>query len=270
MQVGDIEKANVRRSKDGRPYIRQPDSDKELLYTRASTYAKALSDGGGLCAWKQRMAYIGLSAEPRLLGETDRVGIDGRIAEAMELAGANDAARLGTALHGLTEIMDGTGEPLVREHWNLSPSVWDALDRYVEVTKSLEMLSMEQFVVLDSLKVAGSYDRIVRLPDGRKVVADLKTGSTLRMQEHAIQLALYAHGSPYDPETGVRTPQDMDGLDTSIGLIIHVPADPSVAETRLIGVDLVAGWEMVLLADEVRKSRSRKVGVEITMERIDA
>lgn len=251
----------IRRSKDGRPYIIQPDEDgKERLYSRVSTFAKALSDGAGLAAWKMRMAYTGLSMFPQLLGASERMDIDLRLSEAMDLAGSNDAADLGTALHGLTEIIDFTDDPLDRERWDLQPIVWDALDRYVEVTKHLKPLAAEEFVVHDAYKVAGSFDRVWELPDGRRVIGDLKTGS-LRMLEHAIQLHCYASAQRYDIESGARSPLDVD---QDLGLIVWVPRDREMGDARLIGVDLQAGREMALLAQSVRASRSRKFEIGIS------
>jgi len=261
--VTDIEAVQIRRSKDGRPYIKQ-DIGKEVLYSRVSTFAKALSDGAGLAAWKMRMAYLGLQDRPDLMGFTDRQGIDAALAAAMDHAGANDAADLGTALHALADVFDFSEGGLSRDAWDLAPHVWDAMDRYVEVTKGLTMLAGEQFVVIDAMKVAGSFDRLIALPDGRIVIGDLKTG-TLRMQEHAIQLACYARGLRYDVETGARS-LIHENIDTSVGVVIHVPRDPSIGETRLVGVDLEAGWEMALLAQRVRATRSRKVEISITRE----
>lgn len=252
----------IRRARDGRPYIKDPVTGKEILHSRISTFAKALADGAGLCAWKGRMAYLGLSQAPGLLGQEEREAIDQKIAIAMDIAGANDAAKLGTGLHGLTEIMDNTDKPLDPAHWDLPPQVWTMLDQYVEVTKDLKMVAAEGFVVVDRFKVAGSYDRVAQLPDGRRVILDLKTGA-LRLQEHAIQLAMYANGLHYDPVTGQRFQGPLWGLDKTLGLIAHVPADPKNGEPSLVGVDLTAGLEMALLAEQVRKARSRKVVVNV-------
>lgn len=262
MSDQDIIPPKVRRSKDKRPYIYDPVKGKEVLYSRVSTFAKALSDGAGLAAWKMRMAYTGLSQYPQLLGASERSDIDLRLSEAMDLAGANDAANMGTALHGLTEFIDMESGPLSPDDWSLSPVVWDALDRYVEVTKDLEPLECEQFVVNDEFRVAGTFDRAYRLPDGRVVIGDIKTGGMLRMQEHAVQLFLYASAQRYDVKTGARHPLEVD---QELGLIVWVPADPAAGDARLVGVDLNAGRELALLAQRVRASRTQKVEADVSI-----
>jgi len=54
-------------------------------------------------------------------------------------------------------------------------------------------------------------------------------------------------------DTHERTPHNAD---KTIGIIAHLPAGSGTCE--LIEVDLVAGWDAVQLAKEVREWRSRK------------
>jgi len=68
-----------------------------------------------------------------------------------------------------------------------------------------------------------------------------------------MQLAVYAHSTLYDPETGTRSPLGPINLDR--GLIISLSADTGLCE--LIWVDIAAGWEAVQLATQVRAWRAR-------------
>lgn len=76
------------------------------------------------------------------------------------------------------------------------------------------------------------------------------------------QVAVYARGQVYDPETGARTPQD---LCTHRGAIINVPV--GTGEGKAYVVDLVKGWEVVTtLSKAVRAHRneSKKYIWELT------
>jgi hypothetical protein len=132
-----------------------------------------------------------------------------------------------------------------------------SLDAYVEATKDLKATHIEQFCVLDALKVAGTPDRVVAY-QGQRYIADLKTGSiewgALKI---AMQLAVYARCSTYDIATAER---GVHGADLTKGLIIHLPAveDPKDAVCELFWVDLVEGWNAVLVARQVREKRALK------------
>jgi hypothetical protein len=113
---------------------------------------------------------------------------------------------------------------------------------------------IEQLTVLDSHKIAGTPDRISTLPTGQRVIFDLKTGSLdFGIGKIAMQLAVYAHSAIYNVDTFERTPHNAD---KTVGIIAHLPAGSGKCE--LVEVDLVAGWEAVQLAKEVREWRTRK------------
>jgi hypothetical protein len=113
---------------------------------------------------------------------------------------------------------------------------------------------IETLTVLDSHKIAGTPDRISTLPTGQRVIFDLKTGSIdYGIGKIAMQLAVYAHSAIYNVDTFERTAHNAD---KTIGIIAHLPAGSGKCE--LVEVDLVAGWEAVQLAKEVREWRSRK------------
>ena len=67
----------------------------------------------------------------------------------------------------------------------------------------LTVIHNEATVVNDTLKVAGTLDRVVEW-DGRRVVLDIKTGSKVDKTSYAVQLARYCGSLPYDTETDER------------------------------------------------------------------
>ena len=263
----------IRRTADGRPFIIPPGGGKPIPYTRSSTFARALDDAAGLMAWKQQMLLKGIMENPGLipqgLSPMDYRTAQPVIETLMDAAGANDAANYGTACHNLAWLMDFTDEHLASVY-NLETDRLEWLDRYVELTKGMEMIEGEVFAVNDAYQCAGTMDRLVRLPDGRVVTADIKTGNTLHLQQFAIQVAVYATSQRYDPLTAERRPLHPD-LDVTVGLVIHVPQEKKgvVGPASVIGLDLVAGLELASLSLAVRKSRTAKVVADIK-ERIQA
>lgn len=251
-----IARAEPDRDRYGRPLILQQDGT-ITPYTRASTYAKALDDGAALAGWKQRQACVGLMARPdlQMLAQTtppdDRAGWARIIDSAMEVAATSAAANVGTSVHLGTELLD-TGTPLAQ----VPELVRDRVDQYRRLTAHLEALDVETFVVCDELKVAGTFDRLVRLPDGRVVIADIKTSKASSVKyaagSWAVQTAVYAHGHRYQPDTGERTPLHPD-LDQTRSLVVALPAD---GDPALIWLNAAWGWEAARLAARVRQYRT--------------
>lgn len=253
----------IARTSDGRPLIIPIAGGKPTPYTRSSTFARALEDGAALVTWKQQMLLKGVLANPDLVPE----GFDPMdyrtavpvIEVLMDAAGARDAANFGTACHNLAWLLDFTDEHLAGVY-NLEPPHLEWLDRYAELTKDLQMVEGEVFAVNDAYQCAGTMDRLVRLPDGRVVTADIKAGAALHPQSFAVQVAVYATSQRYDPVTGARTLLHPD-LDPTVGLIIHVPQEKKgvIGPASLIGLDLTKGLELASLALQVRKSRAARV-----------
>lgn len=246
-----------------RPLIKQSDGTM-VAYTRVSTAAKALDDLNALMAWKARKTAEGLVKRPDLMSRVSGVlatgdpdddwpakrALNGIVDEAMEAAGATTGRNAGTAMHSLTEAADMNTWPL----W-ISDEDEARLIAYSDATSHLHALEAETFVVLDQLQIAGSFDRLWRLPDGRVVVGDLKTGKSEADYplSTAMQLAFYAHGKRYDPETGRRSKLHPE-LDMSTGLLIHMPASGGC---KVIPLDLEKGWRAAQTAamvhHEIRK-----------------
>lgn len=245
----------VTRDRYGRPLIIPPHGGDPIGYTRATTYADALSDKEGLIRWKQRMTAKGLAQRDDLLLQVAATDLEDKQAlsrladEAAEHAGSMTAANVGTEIHGLTERMD-RGEDV----GTIPASYRGDLDAYRAATSHLEVVAIEDFGVNDDLMVAGTADRIYRIGD-RNYIGDVKTGNIdYSASKIAMQLALYAHMASYDVETGTRTHRPL--LDQKRAIVVHLPAGKG--ECTLHWIDIDAGWRGVQLAGHVREWRKRR------------
>ena len=248
-----IDAPDVKRDRWGRPLIEPPDVGKPEPYVRVSTLAKSLDSKEGLMQWMQRMTAIGLGKRPDLAERaaitdpTDKRALKKIVDGAMQAAESDKAANIGTTLHALTEQLDrGTLEVAPENHKS-------DLDAYAQATEPLEVVATEMFVVNDHLKAAGTLDRLVRLPDGRIVVADLKTGATEPSYPHGVttQCAIYAHAWRYDIEKQERLAYLPENeVSTEAGLLIHLPAGKATCQLYLL--DLTVGWQLAKTAVAVR------------------
>lgn len=253
----------LQRDRWGRPLIIPLDGGEPVAYTRVSTMAKALDDLSNLMSWKQRKTAEGLLRRPDLItrvagamanGDPDtdwptKKALNDICEEAMEAAGASKGRSAGTGFHSLTEAIDKGDEPLF-----VSEADRVRLDAYKVATEGIEWLDIETFIVNDVVQAAGTFDRLGRLPDGRVLVMDLKSGKSEPDYPlaTATQIATYAHGNRYNPETGERTPLHPD-LDTSAGVLVHLPPSGGCA---LYELNLTLGWQAAQLAASVRELRT--------------
>lgn len=265
----------VPRDRWKRPLIIPPNGGEPVPYVRVSTLAKALDDLNNLMAWKARKTAEGLVRRPDLLtlvsgaianGDPDtdwptKRTLNDAVKQAMEAAGSSKGSTAGTGFHSLTEAIDKGDEPLY-----VPEADRVRLEAYREATAGIEWLEIEQFVVNDVVQAAGTFDRLARLPDGRVVVADLKSGKSEADYPLATttQIATYANGVRYDPETGDRAPLH-DDLDVTEGLLIHLPPSGGCFLYRL---DLTLGWKAAQLAAQV--SALRKVKADAIRQAVTA
>ncbi|MDN6798155.1 MAG: hypothetical protein L0L50_02430 [Propionibacterium sp.] len=256
--------AEVPRDRFSRPLIIPPHGGKPIPYTRCTTYVGALEDTYNLGQWQMRMVAAGVAATPGLPSRLAALGLEPAsdpekkawkdsitplIEEAMETAKAKDKARRGTEFHQITENFERTGDLTdVPDEW--APN----LDAFIEATKGLKSMAIEQFLVNDEHQVGGTADRVYQIAgvDGY-VIGDLKTGNTsYGIGKIAMQLCMYAHSQMYDLATGVRTP--IPGLRTDFGIVMD--HDIPSATCRLIEVDLRPAWDAIQVAKQVRAWRS--------------
>ncbi len=175
--------------------------------------------------------------------------VDEVVEAALERVGANVKRNHGTAVHRFTEPgMDAHAPARLRpvvDAWH------DALDRH-----GLTIVDTERFTVCDTLRVAGTFDHLVRHPDHGLVVLDKKTGS-LHPHAVAVQLAVYARGMGYVIGDAGNAARWELGASFSVGIVAHIPyGQPDVCDLHL--VDLDAGWQAAKAAAWVRDWRSRK------------
>jgi len=224
---------------------------KPVPYSRCTTYVGCLEDTFNLSRWQQRMVALGLGQRPDLMlaviatDPDDKDALNKLCEQALEAAKAHAAATTGTALHALTERID-RGQDV-----GVVPTAYLAdLAAYTEATKDLTAVFIEQSCVLDPLKIGGTPDRVVKY-QGKRYIADVKTGNiewgALKI---AMQLAVYARSKTYDIATGQR---GMHDAEVDKGLIIHMPAGTGTC--RLVWIDLLAGWDAVAVAKNVREKR---------------
>jgi len=244
----------IPRDRWGRPQVVPPDGGKPTAYTRCTTYVSVLEDTFNLNKWMQRMVATGLAGRPDLLlavsgAQDDKNALNKICDDAREAAQASAAATTGTALHSLTEILDRGGDmPPVPEAYKAD------IEAYQQATSDLTAQYIEQFTVLDDLKIGGTPDRIVQL-NGQTFIADIKTGGIeYGIGKIAMQLAVYSRSQGYRFDTNERF--SLGNINQDTGIIIHLPAGKGTCE--LVEVDLNAGWQAVQIATQVREWRKRK------------
>jgi hypothetical protein len=280
----------VRRSKNGRPYVKQvcdPPCDdgrvagaragttkqcpsckgkgmKEVLYTRCTSFVGVLESRQNLEAWQRRITLLGLAVDGMLWADLlacspdDRDAIDAIADKAFEVGDGHAAAQKGTDLHALSECVD-SGTELVTED-GTEASFADRLDMgaYLGCVQDhgLTFTDMECFVTQDDLKIGGTFDRRAvwsanPCDCGLPVIFDLKTGRIDYGQGKICQqLGVYAHSDRYDAATGARAALDVC---QRYGLILHLPQGTGTAS--LHQADLRAGWDAVQLSAAVREHR---------------
>lgn len=243
---------DIQRDRWGRPLVTPPDGGKPIGYTRCTTFVDALSDQSNLIKWHGRMVARGITLRDDLMlkaaqldPEQDKTPLNTLCEEAANAAGASRAAEVGTQLHEATERHDLGHEvgPLGRYKTHL--------DAYIEATKGIHFVAVEQFRVNDNYQIGGTADRVA-LINGKHVICDIKTGGLYDIGKMQMQLAVYAHSTPYDPETNKRQP-DAAPVDLDRGLLIHL--SEKTGQCELQWLNLRIGWEGVDLAAKVRQWR---------------
>lgn len=260
------------RDRWGRYLLPDPGDGRTRAFTRATTLAHTLDNTEPLTRWKRRMVLQGAAADPTLLTHVPALAdaladADGQEArdlkqaldevcdQAADTAGASDGSGWGTALHTVTEYFDAGRIADIDIPIDLLADIAIYEKTLTEHRIGRPVEHIERIVVNTTVDTAGTYDRLLRLPDGRLVVGDLK--SQQRIYDWlaiAIQLAQYAHADAVvDPATGQLEPLP-DDLDLNRGVVIHLPARSGTCQ--LYEVDLVAGWEAAKLAHQVKQLRN--------------
>lgn len=271
----------------GRYKAPHPVTGKKSSWTRVTNFVKKASDHFALEQWGNRSLAVGLFSRPDLIKQVDgkdvkadRTFLNRLVEEAKQAAGSKDRARLGTIMHKHTEEVDAGHKDLadVPEQFREDVKVYlDAMQ-----VKGLMMLPhlMERSTAVVDLEVIGTFDGIVRLPDGTYAVGDKKTGATLEFNqaEIAVQIAIYAHGvnsvgvatahpSNIEGEPPTWTwekPRDEDGnvikVREDVGIVMHIPY--GTGDCFIYSIPLDVGWRGAQLCREVQSWQKIKNIVE--------
>ena len=240
---------------DGRYVLTDPATGEPRKWTRVTTFCDD-AENSNFAAWRDGMLVRGFVVDPTLIPWAHREPDEWKAyaaiaAEATRQGGGWLAADLGTALHTATEHHDlGTG---IRP-----PAPWDThVDAWASALAEHGITIVdgwaERCVINTDVDCAGTLDRLAILPDGRTVVLDLKTGSSVRKIGYAVQAAIYARAShAWTPDGYEPLPE----VDRSMALIAHLPSKGQGCE--IIEVDITRGWDVALTCHALRSSRSVK------------
>ncbi len=254
--------AEPKRNRWGQYLITDPRDGVEKGWPRATTLSSSLEDTYNLARWEERKLIEGLGKRPDLIAlaqatdPEDRKAFDRMAAAAKEAAGRSDAANLGTAIHKFAEQVDN-GEKTLDE---LPTDQRETVRAYRKVLEDegIEVVDAEVIVLNLEVGIAGTYDRLVRVPgNDTPVILDLKTGRSVDYSHlsHAAQLAEYANAEwRFNQETEKLEPAPP--MDKQRGIIAHLPAGK--AECTLYVLDLVKGWEAALVARQLYDLRKEK------------
>jgi len=257
--------AAIKRDRWQRPLITPPGGGKPEPYIRVSTLAGALDDKTALGDWKARMTGLGVARSADLttafgsiqdIDDPEQKKTANELAEQAQERAKSSAKRImGTGFHTITETHDKGRTPEF-----IPDALRDLYDDYARLTHGVAWRAIEQFVVVDEVKAAGTTDRVGHRPgDAKPRVWDVKTGRVDYGQlKFAVQLACYARGMFYNPATGERRP--WPDIDLRVGYILH--ADPNTGKVTPYEVDLEAGWAAAKTAREVYGLRKAKVMTE--------
>lgn len=276
----DTTNAPTKRDLKGRyraPILTDNRPGPERSWTRVTNMAGRLEDQAGITNWKLRKALQGGTSRESLIAsaqahdpDKDKNEYTQFVEDALEIAGANEARKIGTAVHRMTEDLDNGIKPLDRfgDRWR------PLLGRYQQVLdKSGWVIEhVEQVILIDGYQVAGTIDRVIIDEHGERCIADIKTSANLDYGYlgPGIQLAAYANHDAtchykwepgYTPTGIYRTDREhiitergpqIKGINREYGYIIHLPwQGEHVGTCTIHKVEIGEAWAGFICADEV-------------------
>lgn len=259
----------------GRYKLPDPSTGRPALFTRVTTGAHALEDTSGLDRWKMGNVVLGLKDQPELLDSLDLFADPAQVRKdvrhvadkASEVAGADQASELGTAIHAWTEAVERDGLALEDVPGQFRSYVEAYLHALSAAGVSTVPGMVERIVYNSSTGWVGTLDRIYQLADGTRVIGDVKTSKTLDYSylSFATQLACYASADYMLSLDGKRW-EDMPPVGNMYGVIAHVPSNRP-GHCELVTMDLNAGMQALELAHQVILARrTSKLDVVNTWE----
>lgn len=161
-----------------------------VTYPGVTSILKVYDKSDALMAWASRMtAEAAVAMGESLVPLIATVGPEGAV-KALTARSAwqrDEAASIGTEIHGLADLLH-RGEQLPE----LSPVVAERVKHYAGwfAASGWKIRATEAAVVNPEVGYGGTFDLLAYDPDGRTVLADIKTGKGV-YRETALQLAAY-------------------------------------------------------------------------------
>lgn len=282
----------------GRYVLLHPTTGAEVHWTRATTFAKSISDTYALSMWSQRMVLKGTTLRPDLVTQAhgkdvaeDKEWMDKATAELKNMAGDKVSANLGTVYHSFTELCDRAADPYAELVRVVPPEAQPDIRAYLDLLAETGLRPVPMLIEWTTgvlqYEVCGTSDRcyqvtkhleleipgkVIHLSPGEFVIGDVKTGKDLDYGwgEIAIQLAVYANGlntlgrwdwgaRTWDPEPLAQYAEPGTKVRLDVGIVPHIPVDKSKGKTpALYAVDLESGWNAAVLCERVRSWRKFK------------
>lgn len=276
--------------KTGGYLLPDPRTGEVAVWDRATTLAGLHEDHGPLEKWGDRQVLAGLVAKPSLLDQVPELLAEIEAAEgwraekdakkklnqvaneAKDIAGSFDRSTWGTLLHNITEWSDAGRLdevlPTIKGWGEKGESLLADLDAYRTAMADKGLVCppeyIERILVNTACRSGGTTDRVVRLPDGRLVIGDLKTGDNFDfgVLKVAAQLAEYAYADALLSVDGRSLEPMPADLDRSMGLLIHLPLGEARCDLiELTDEDMALGWELAQHAARTLWFRSISRGV---------
>lgn len=263
---GSHGEAEAKYGRWGRYKLTHPATGKTVEWTRATTFAKSISDTFTLSQWGKRNVLVGATMRADIVAaahgkdvSADREQLNTWTEELEQAAGSKVAANLGTAVHSFTEAVDRRWA----ERWTVlrqdTPEEFRPhVEAYILLLEEHGLEPVPHMIEFSTgvlqYEVMGTSDNCyratkhlvlkmprgeVRLSPGEHVIGDKKTGKDLDYgwQEICIQLALYAQGvntqgmfnwadMTWDPDPLSRFAEPGTKVREDVGVILHLPVDP--------------------------------------------
>lgn len=290
-----------REFRTGRYLLPDPETGVVSSFTRATTLAGLHEDHGGIEKWEKRKALEGLALDPTLLepvaelvdavntadgwraASKAKAALNEHAEKCIDRAGARDRTEQGTLLHNLTEWWDAGRFDEVRDEVEGWGDLGKAMIRDVEAYDAeMKRLCLEcppeyieRVLINTTCRSGGTTDRIVRLPDGRLVIGDLKTGAEddetiakFGILKFAVQLSQYAFADGMLSGDRKRIEPMPAELDRGMALVMLLPFGSGECRVRaLTAEEMEFGWSVAQHAAATLQFRG--LGARVTGQPYD-
>ena len=176
-------------------FVKLYEESKAMRWSGASNWGKQIESTNNLERWKVVSVLTGAANEPQLLRKfahaNERDEQDDVIEQLLTAAKANEGRDFGSDAHRVTERAD-KGLDVLEDEWSVNIlAKWRGALEAADIR--IEPSLVERIVVVPSMRVCGTFDRLAWYKDELHVI-DLKTGSSALRYPHSmtVQLALLA------------------------------------------------------------------------------